>query len=383
MTTGALLNAFDTEWIGVIHEQTPKYLSGYMDETIRNRIVLAYLRKYGRIKLGANSPLCIWNVKFDQQPIESANDSGTLNYSRHDLQRQAALDWRGYVGTDMLTEKEYLMNQGPGAILQRYAEIIPSLMESLTDHFGGQVYIDGNASGNENKIHGLESFMATGGTNVVTDIVMQPSDSYAGLSTALANQGGTWSADYADGAGVAPNDALGSDWPAGSGDVKYDFFAPLLVNWSSSSWGTGAQTWEANSERCIRQTHIWQVHRAGMRNKPKVALMSQDMYAGYLNGQESKQRIIIPHRESQQLGFADAINQEGLALQHDFEVAPETAYLFSPEACELSSLDKVLFGYRGPDYSMRDRAYLFYVGFWGNMRFRPKHFAKIKNFVAS
>jgi hypothetical protein len=49
---------------------------------------------------------------------------------------------------------------------------------------------------------------------------------------------------------------------------------------------------------------------------------------------------------------------------------------------ELASLDSVLFGYRGPDWSIRDRAWLFYVGFWGNMRFRPKHFAQIKDFTS-
>jgi predicted nuclease of restriction endonuclease-like RecB superfamily len=50
---------------------------------------------------------------------------------------------------------------------------------------------------------------------------------------------------------------------------------------------------------------------------------------------------------------------------------------------ELASLDKVLFGYKGPDFSIRDRAYLFYVGFWGNARYRPKHFAKLSAYASS
>ena len=48
-TTGTLINNTDTEWIGVIHSQAPKFSKGYADETLRNRIVLAYLRKHGRI----------------------------------------------------------------------------------------------------------------------------------------------------------------------------------------------------------------------------------------------------------------------------------------------------------------------------------------------
>jgi hypothetical protein len=83
------------------------------------------------------------------------------------------------------------------------------------------------------------------------------------------------------------------------------------------------------------------------------------------------------------MGFADAINQEGVALAYDFEVPSGTCYAFNVQNMELASLDKVLFGYKGPDFSIRDRAYLFYVGFWGNARYRPKHFAKLSAYASS
>jgi hypothetical protein len=44
---------------------------------------------------------------------------------------------------------------------------------------------------------------------------------------------------------------------------------------------------------------------------------------------------------------------------------------------ELASLDNVLFGYRGPGFDWSHKGWLFYVGFWGNARYRPKHFAKL------
>lgn len=378
--TATLLSTFDTEWIGVIHEQAPKFFSGYADETIRNRILLAHLRKNGRILLGANSPVCQWNIKFNQQPIQAAGDSGTLTFNRHDLQRQAMLNWRGYVGTDMMTDKEMLMNAGPGRILDRYGEIIPSLMEAMTDHFGGELFIDGNATGNDNRIHGNESFLAET-TPVVGDLVAQPNDSYAGHSTVLGTEGGTWSTDLA--AADRPSAALANDWPHGNGPVKYDYISPLLVNWSSTSWGTGTNTWESNCERALRQTVIWLTNRGGQKGRPKLFLMSNELYAGYLNHQEAKQRIRIPHRESEGMGFADAINQEGVALAYDFEVPSGTCYAFNVQNMELASLDKVLFGYKGPDFSIRDRAYLFYVGFWGNARYRPKHFAKLSAYASA
>lgn len=371
-----LLNTFDSEWVGVIHSQAPRFFSGYADETIRNRILLAYLRKQGRILVGASSSVCIWNIKFDQQPIQSTGDAGTLVFNRHDLQKQAALDWRGYVGTDACTEKEYLMNQGAARILNRYAEVIPSLMEALTDHFGGELYIDGNAANNNNRIHGLESFLAMD-SSAAGNLVSRPNDSYAGLSTLPGTYGGTWSSDLT----TSPNATIANDWPAGSGPVKYDFFSPLGVNWSSTAWGTGATTWESNCERVIRQTVIWLTNRCGQKGRPKLFLCSQDLYNGYLNHQEAKQRIQIPHRESEMLGFPDAVNQEGVAIHYDYDCTAGVGYFMNTNNMELASLDRVLFGYRGPDWSIKDRAYLYYVGFWGNARYRPRFFAKTDDYA--
>lgn len=373
-----LLSTYDVEWLGVIHEQTPRFMKGAADETVRRRMLLSYLRKYGRIVLNANSPVCIWNIKYKQQPIESAGDGGTLTFTRHDLYKQAALNWRGYVGTDMMTEKEYLMNQGPGRILNRYSEVIPSLMEAMTDNFGGEMILDGEASDRQNNLHGIESFMGSG-TTVANDLIAQPSDSYAGLGTALGTEGGSWSTNL--GTGVYPNAAVGSDWPNGKGSYQYDFYAPLLLNSSSTRWGTGSTNFESNCERIIRQGIIWLANKGGNSGRPKMVLLSADRYSAFLNHLSTKQRVIVPHKESQDLGFEDTVNFDGVSIAFDYEVPPSTGYMLNVQNMELASLDKVLFGYRGPDWSMRDRAWLFYVGFWGNMRYRPKHFAKIYDYA--
>src|SRR4051812_31806597 len=105
--TGTIINNYDVEWVGTLHEQTPKFLAGWVDETIRNRIFLAMLRKNGRIVLNSNSPMCIWNIKFAQPNVSSAGDVGNLVFQRTDVMRQAAQAWRGYIATDMMTEKEY------------------------------------------------------------------------------------------------------------------------------------------------------------------------------------------------------------------------------------------------------------------------------------
>ena len=291
------------------------------------------------------------------------------------------MDWRGYKPTDLMTEKERLMNDGALAIVRRYDRIMPKLMRSLNNKFCAELFIDGYASGNENRLHGLNSFTGTG-TTVSADRVAKPSDTYGGKSTEVGDQGGTWSTNLS-GATNIPNASIATDWPDGNGDPEYDYLSPKLVNWSSTSWGTSsAQDWETNCERVLRQTTIWNSIGAGAEGKPDLYLMAGNLFYAYLNKMSGKQRIVVPHKGAQDLGFDDVLNQEGVMLQTDFDVASNTAYGLNVDQMELASLDNVLFASRGPEYDIKTDSWLFMVGFFGNGRYNPKYFAKISNFAS-
>ena len=118
------------EWIGVIHTTAPKYLSGAADNTIRKRLILSLLKQKGRIKFNENSYQCNWDVEFKEQPVEAYGDGGTLNFSRHDLYRQLNVDWRGYKATDLMTEKERLMNDGALTLLVSVNEVFESCLSA-------------------------------------------------------------------------------------------------------------------------------------------------------------------------------------------------------------------------------------------------------------
>lgn len=369
---GTVINAFDTEWVGLLQEQLPLFLSGWVDETVRNRMLLAELRRRGRIVLGQTGPQCIWSVKYRQHQVRSRGDAGELTFDRTWNKMRVGLNWRGYYASDMMTEKEYLMNRGPGQIYDRYGEQIPDMMEAMSDNFGGELILDGEASGRSNNIHGIESFLGAAGGTLAADLIALPSDTYAGQSTALANLSGSWSATLA----TKPSTSHTTDWPSGKGTTDYDFYSPKLINWSSTGWGTGSTTWESNCERAIRQTKIWLSHTGGKAGTPTLLLCSQDLYAGYLNHMAAKQRLIVDSRATE-MGFDGAYTQEGVTIFHDYDVPADTAYMLNLEMMELASLDQVLFGYRGPEFSIKDGGWLTRVGFWGNARYRPKHFAKL------
>lgn len=373
--TGTLMNAFDSQWIGVIHQVTPRFLKGHVDETIRRRLLLAMLRKRGRIILnGGGTNMCIWNVQFQMPTPTATADGATLEFKRQTHMRQAALNWRSYTTTDMFTLGEYMVTQGSvHQIYNRYGEQLPTLMKAITDFFGGELIRDGEAAGRTNCIHGLETFLGAGSCTS-SDLVAAPNDSYAGLSTELCAEGGSWSTILP--ANQRPNASIGNDWPNGTGSVSFDYFSPKLINTSSNRWGTDSTDWEANCERCIRQAVLWANTLGGDASKTDIILFSNDMYAGFANHQAAKQRMIIPHQESNDLGFGFTLNMEGTAIGYDYEVPPQTGYGINLDNMELVSLDSNLFGYKGPDWSLKDMAWLMMVGFYGNVRYRPKHFIK-------
>lgn len=378
-----LINALDTEWVGVIHQQTPVFMAGAADECVRGKMRMQMLRKNGRIITGAGGPMCIWQVQYKQPPVEAYGDGGQLNFQRHDVWKQVGLNWRGYKSTDLMTEKEYLMCQGSsGRILNRYSEVIPMHMKAITDYFGSELILDGEAAGRTDHIHGLETFMGSS-TTVANDLIAKPSDTYAGQSTALGAEGGSWSTSL--GVGNYPNASVASDWPnvgdSSTCTYEYDFFSPKLGNWSSTRWGTNSTSWEANCERVLRQMIVWMTMTGGAGGRPSIGTLSGDMWTGFVNHQSAKQRSMIPHKEAQDLGFPEALNFDGVAIGMDYDVPANTGYLENLKNVELMSLDKVLFGYRGPHFDPRTASWLFSTGFWGQARYRPKHFGKVFNYA--
>ncbi len=361
------------EWSAVVNTTATRYLKGASDSTIRERIVFAMLNKRKRIMYNWDGKEVTQQIKFSL-PETEAYSGGVLDFEPSDKHRQITLPWRGYAATDTMTEKERLMNKGVPRLVNRYANTMRDMRQSMDDQFGTEIFVDGNAS--SDRMHGLESFMGTG-TNVAADICGEPSDTYGGLSTAPAAVAGTWTSDLS----TYPNANLAKDWPSGSGDPEYDYISPRLYNWSSNNWGTGAQTWLDNCERVIRKAIILGNLTHGRRGKPDLCLLADDMYYDYLNKQEAKQTIIVPHKEVQDLGFEGA-KQEGVSIMTEFGMTANVGYLLNIDKMHMRCLTKQLFVPKGPEYDIRSFSWLFAMAWFGNMYFEPKFFSKFQNYAS-
>lgn len=364
------------EWSGVLNTTTKKFLKGASDGTIRKRLLLAMLKSKGKISYNNSGTSVQWQRKYKEHTLQSFGYGSSMDFSPLDSHVRLEVDWRAYKMTDMMHEKEKLMNRGNEALINRSADIIESLAKDMDKKFPAEMYADGYAAGNDNRLIGFDSFTGVG-TNVAADLVAQPSDTYGGLSTALATKGGTWSS-----AGTAPNAAIATDWPNPTGSSEYDFFSPIMVNWSSTSWGTSVTTWEGNCERALRQGLMWATVQGGIGGRTDLVLMSAPLFYGFKNHWASKVVINTPHKASQDLGFEDTLNFEGVGLAFDFDVPDaNSAYGWNFDELELMGQEDQLFNLKGPEEEFRTDSILYKIGFFGNLKFEsPKAFCKWKNF---
>lgn len=368
------------EWVGVIHATRPKFMKGATDLTIRKRLLLSLLKKKGRLEFNDSGDECKWQIEFSQPPVESYADGGVMDFSNHDAFRQVTNDWRGYKTTDTLSKKQQMMNKGQEALIDLFQTKSNRLQKSLTNKFQGELYRDGSAAGRQSCVHGLETFMQAG-TVTGTDRIAAPNGTYGtgALACSAGGLGGSWTANLS----TFPNASLATDWPDGQGSTEYDSLTPKLVNWSASNWGTGSTLWEDNCWRVISQAITWLTLMGGGDGMPDICVLAANLFQGYKNHEEAIRRILVPHKAANDLGLGNGIlNQDGCAIENDFDCPAQTGYMLNTSFITLCSLWEELFWMEGPDKDPRSGyAWLWAMGFFGNVKYQPKHTAKLFNFA--
>src|SRR5262245_55911183 len=199
------------DWSRIVNTTTANYIRAEEVNILRNRKLTALLKERGRITMNWGGDHMDFKVRYRRAPMQGYADTDTLTFPRRDRWKTATLPWRGYAITDSMTKGERLKNKSVQAIINVYDQIAKSLMEDVEEAFSQEFYIDGNASGNGKRIHGVESFM--GGSTNAGNLVATPSDSYAGLNTDLGSYGGSWT----------------GTWPTGYGRAPHGFWAPVSV----------------------------------------------------------------------------------------------------------------------------------------------------------
>lgn len=378
-----LIPGSSDEHLGTVRATAPKFFKGASDLTFRHRLWLAMLQRYGRVDFGVDSSYaCVWDVEMSQPTVRQYGDSGDLQFNQHDALQQLTVNVRGYTATDRFSEKQKLMNSGSTQIVNEYKQKSVRLIKRMLQAICAELYVDGYAANNEQRLIGIESFMGDDGNTTGADKIANPSDTYGGLSTALGDQGGNWSTDET----TSPNATAATDWPFGNGDSEYDYLSPLLLNFGSTNWSSGASGWKNNCESVMRFAKITQTSRGAMNENgqaPFLHMLSPSLFFDTQEYFAAKYRGWIPHQESHDLGFKDTMMFEGAAVVHEFDCTGGVGYGIVPSMMELFCLTPQLYGWKGPEWAIEKMAYLYLCYMFGNLRFQPKFFSKYKSYATS
>jgi hypothetical protein len=232
--------------------------------------------------------------------------------------------------------------------------------------------VDGYAAGNELRFHGLESFLGYNGTiNVATgatrtanaaDPFAAPSDTYAGLSTVLGAYGGSQKS------GV---------WPNGEAESEYDFYSPIICNYTSSYFG--GTTWTANCTKALREA-LHQTRRNDTKqDQVDMCLMDRRLYIDFLNKLDEKERVVVSRTNGlRSYGFTDVFEFDGVECSSENSIPAGVAYGLAIGNMELLCMEGQLYNSEGPFYDEITQQYRYVVSTLGNLKFKsPRNFFKL------
>lgn len=360
-------------WVGIMNTTIPNYIRAVMQNTLRNRKWTAWMQAKGRITYNWSGYWADWPVQFAEAPIQGYADNMAVTFPQRNYWKKVALGWRGFIATDSMTYQQRLMNSGNEAIIDRYNSIIPMLMQGMTQKFGDQVYLDGELAANLLLFHGIESFMSNSGASTRQPIML-PNDTYAGQSCTLGNAGGSWTLNGAN-----------TEWPSGTGDPEYDFWSPLIVNYTSTvaqslgGWSapTGSKTWPNTCREAIRYGIMNQQRNDMAEDNLDMIVLELPLFRQFKDKVEASERIVVNKEDGLwKLGFKDVMNYDGVDITFEYGVPANVGYGFSMKNAEIRSQQPELVVKHGPEEDITDLSIKFLMSNFGNFCFNPRRHVK-------
>lgn len=365
----------DYEWVGAVKAMMPEYVKKEEDATIRTRVAFRRLQQKGRITMNHGGNKCVWDVLRGELDVAGYTDGGELTFAPSDLLTQAEQNWRAYKVTEFLSQKQDLMANDNLMLSQSFKSKIPNMFQALRRQMACGLYDDGNATGYTDGIHGAKSWYYRAAQPDTTEIIAQPGDTFAGISTAVG-QYDTWTTDL--GVGNYPNEDIATDWPeGGTGNTAgYDFSSPKLYNWDSTKWSdAGLATWPGNCEYVLSRLQQHMMLTAGVDESDLFVILAPNLFNGFKNAERARQRNLMPHPDARDLGIpGDILNFDGLRITSEFGVTSNQFWAWNLAKVEICSLDKRLFHQIGPNWCDTRPGYLFQAGFMGNIKWGSPKF---------
>ena len=369
--------ASSVDWARSIGTTLTLHLKEEEQTTFRRYKVFAALQANGNVAMNQGGRGFDWQVRYRNVPVSTYTGESPRVFSRSALWQRANLPYRGYSVQDQITKREMLENRGQAQLIDVAGKMSNRLRESIEQHLSREVFIDGTASGNENRWHGLESMFAVNGTVNKDDGTQRtanaadpfgfPNDEYAGLKTGLGQYAGS---QLATGA-----------WPAVPVDPEYDFWSPLVCNYTSTYFGTAASTpmltWRQNSVEAIRLAVNHAKRNDTKENQIDMILLDRAMYIEFLNRLDSRERAIVTKTNGLKSYGFDTVEIDGIEVASDYGCPAGVGYALSIGNMEMKVMTGQLLEAEGPFYNEELSAYRYSVSCLANIKMKsPRNFVK-------
>ena len=355
------------------------------ENMLRNYQLGALLEAAGRVNYNNTGEGFDWPVQYRLHKIEGNTGETARNFARKNLWKTANLEMRGYQTTDSMYYREFKSNSGEEGIIKVFDNFVQRLETSIEQSLAGEYFVDGEASGNSQGWHGLETMFGIDGDNHTVDdsgvagprssfdagdYVAAPSATYAGIKTDLGTYGG------------AQESTAG--WPNGVADPEYDFWSPLIVNYNSTSFGGASSTWAAQADEAMRFAIIHAQRNTSQNGQITNIMLGRDLYMDFLNLIDENERIqITSEHQLRALGFKNTVNFDGIEVSWEAAVPAEVGYGLNYDNIELKSMDSSLLRSEGPEYDIHSQAFNAVVSTLSNLKFSsPRNFFKLMKITA-
>ena len=353
-----------------------KHIRDVEEAMLRNYQLGALLEAAGRVNYNNSGEGFDWPVQYRLHTVEGNTGETQRNFARRNLWKTANLEYRGYQATDSMYYREFRSNRGEEGIVKVFENFVERLETSITQSLGGEYYVNGEATGNEQSWHGLESLFGdpTQTFNIdgsgarsknAADKVGVPANTYAGISCAPGNYGG--------------EQESGAAWPDGVADSEYDFWSPLIVDYTSSAFSGSADTFAAQGDEAMRFAIIHAQRNSSQTGQITNVMLARDLYMDLLNLIDDKERIqITSEHQLRALGFKNVVNFDGIEVSWEAAVPNGVGYGMNYENIELKSMDDSLLRSEGPEYDIHSQAFNAVVSTLSNLKFStPRNFFKL------
>ncbi len=177
----------------------------------------------------------------------------------------------------------------------------------------------------------------------------------------------------------------------GSGDSEYDFWSPVIVDYTNTAWTAATKTWPNTCHEALRFGIIKCQRNDDMKGMLDCVFLDGELFRQWEALLDTKERVIaMPGTVGakptlRNLGFGNIQDFEGVEITWEFQIPTDASgnpqgYGLNVDEFELCSLQDRLFVPKGPFYDEASLSDRYTIQMFGNFKWNPRYFCKFAQY---